>query len=293
MMRRIKSLLILIAFLALMPLAAGAQEQATVEEDLESTYTDIEERMLLFEEELNQLYALSRFQMNIDLEMPLTPSLLDAVSGRLSQLSTSLNSFSVRWNTYSQAQQVYIADNDTLLNKAALIQQMQQAVTDTLAVRQQQYDQLSTFSKAEQFIWGQDKNYRRLYQSATKYSLSSKLAPQLEKVKAEEANIFSQAQTYYTQAKEAAEAFPGLQVRMKGIEKKFIELQSVSTKIQEMAYKPFIQRIKDYLLGLAAVAILMMFINLLSQKLKSLKAARDQAKKMKETMQGQRDYPTI
>ena len=80
---------------------------------------------------------------------------------------------------------------------------------------------------------------------------------------------------------------------MKGIEKKFIEMQSVSAKIQEMAYKPFIQRIKDYLLGLAAVAILLMFVNLLSQKMKSLKAARDQAKKMKETMMGQHDYPTI
>ena len=104
-MRRIKSLLLLIAFFTLMPLVAGAQE-ATTEEDLESTYVDIEERMLLFEEELNQLYALSRFQMNIDLEMPLTSQLLEAVSGRLSSLSKSLNSFTTRWNTYSQAQQV-------------------------------------------------------------------------------------------------------------------------------------------------------------------------------------------
>lgn len=292
-MKRIKSLLILIAFLALMPLVAGAQEQAPAEEDLESTYVDIEERMLLFEEELNQLYALSRFQMNVDLEMPLTPSLLDAVAGRLNSLSNAVNSFSVRWNTYSQAQQVYIADNDSLLNKVAQIQQMQQIVTDTLASRQQQYEQLSTFSKAEHFIWGQDKKYRKFYQDATKYSLSPKLASQLEKVKAEEANIFAEAQTYYNQAKEAAEAFPGLQVRMKGIEKKFVEMQSVSTKIQEMAYKPFIQRVKDYLIGLAAVAILMMFFNLFTQKLKSLKAARDQAKKLKETMMGQRDYPTI
>ena len=292
-MKRIKSLLILMAFLALMPLVAGAQEQAPAEEDLESTYVDIEERMLLFEEELNQLYALSRFQVNIDLEMPLTPSLLDAVSNRLNSLSNAVNSFSVRWNTYSQAQQVYIADNDSLLSKVAQIQQMQQMVTDTLASRQQQYQQLSDFSKAEQFIWGQDKKYRKLYQDASKYSLSPKLASQLEKVKAEEANIFAEAQNCYNKAKEAAEAFPGLQVRMKGIEKKFIEMQSVSAKIQEMAYKPFIQRIKDYLLGLAAVAILLMFVNLLSQKMKSLKAAREQAKKMKETMMGQRDYPTI
>lgn len=291
-MRRINSLLLLIAFFTLMPLVAGAQE-ATTEEDLESTYVDIEERMLLFEEELNQLYALSRFQMNIDLEMPLTSQLLEAVSGRLSSLSQSLNSFTTRWNTYSQAQQVYIADNDSLLNMSAQIQQMQQTVNDTLTSRQQQFDQLSAFSKAEQFIWGLDKKYRTLYKQAQQYSLSPKLASQLEKVKAEESNIFSQAQEYYSQAQQASETFPGLEVRMKGMEKKFVELQSVSAKIQEMEYKPFIQRIKDYLLGLAAVAILMMFVNLLSQKLKQLKAAREQAKKMKESMMGQKEYPTI
>ena len=224
-MRRIKSLLLLIAFFTLMPLVAGAQE-ATTEEDLESTYVDIEERMLLFEEELNQLYALSRFQMNIDLEMPLTSQLLEAVSGRLSSLSKSLNSFTTRWNTYSQAQQVYIADNDSLLNMSAQIQQMQQTVNDTLTFRQQQFDQLSAFSKAEQFIWGQDKKYRTLYKQAQQYSLSPKLASQLEKVKAEESNIFSQAQEYYSQAQQASETFPGLEVRMKGMEKKFVELQS-------------------------------------------------------------------
>ena len=119
------------------------------------------------------------------------------------------------------------------------------------------------------------------------------MASQLEKVKAKEANIFTEAQTLFAQAKEAAETFPGLEVRMKGMEKKFIELQSVSTKIQEMVYKPFIQRIKDYLIGLAAVAILMMFFNLFAQKLKQIKAARDQAKKLKESMMGQHDYPTI
>jgi hypothetical protein len=225
--------------------------------------------------------------------MPLTSQLLEAVSGRLSSLSKSLNSFTTRWNTYSQAQQVYIADNDSLLNMSAQIQQMQQTVNGTLTSRQQKFDQLSAFSKAEQFIWGQDKKYRTLYKQAQQYSLSPKLASQLEKVKAEESNIFSQAQEYYSQAQQASEAFPGLEVRMKGMEKKFVELQSVSAKIQEMEYKPFIQRIKDYLLGLAAVAILMMFVNLLSQKLKQLKAAREQAKKMKESMMGQKEYPTI
>lgn len=292
-MKFIRGLLMLFAFTALLPLPSAAQEQVPVEEDLTSTYIDIGEHMLTFQEELNQLSVLSRFQVNIDLEMPLTDALLDVVAKRIQSLNASLASFKVRWATYSQAQQVYVAENDTLLEKVAQIQQLEQMVADTLTFRQQQYDQLAAFAKAETFIWKQDKAYRRLYRAAAQYSLSPKLAPQLEKVKAEEANIFADAQNYYGQAKAASESFPGLKVRMKGMEQKYNELQSVSAKIQEMAYKPLIQRVKDYLLGLAAVAILMMFFNLLTARLKSLKQARDQAKKLKEQMQGQRNYPTI
>jgi large-conductance mechanosensitive channel len=119
------------------------------------------------------------------------------------------------------------------------------------------------------------------------------LAAKLEKTKAEEQALTADVEKYYSQAKEAAETFPGLELRMKAMDNKVFELQTVSAKIQEMAYKPFIQRVKDYLMGLACVAILLMGLNLLKSKLKMVKQARDQAKKMKEMMNGQHNYPTI
>lgn len=280
-------------FLSMLPSVAWAQEEMSAEEELDSTYTDINEHMELFQEELLQLNALCRFRMDIDMDMPLNEPLLDVVSERLKSLSSALNSFSTRWDTYSAAQQVYIADNDSLLNRVAIIQQMRQAVTDTLAVRQQQRDQLVAFSTAEKFIWGQDKNYRQLYKKAIQYSMSPKLAAQLEKVKATEQALTADVNKYYGQAKDAATAFPGLELRMTAMENKVFELQTVSAKIQEMAYKPFIQRVKDYLMGLACVAILLMGLNLLKSKLAQVKQARDQAKKMKEMMNGQHNYPTI
>ena len=181
-----KNLWLLIIFVCMLPSVAWAQEEMSAEEELDSAYTDINEHMELFQEELIQLNALCRFRMDIDMEMPLNEPLLDVLSERLKSLSMAMNSFSTRWDTYSAAQQVYIADNDSLLNRAALIQQMRQAVTDTLALRQQQRDQLVAFSTAEQFIWGQDKNYRQLYKKAVQYSAKPMLAAQLEKVKAEE-----------------------------------------------------------------------------------------------------------
>lgn len=288
-----RKLILLMIFLTALPMTGWAQDGMTTDEELDSISADITERMLLFQEEVMQLHALSRFRVDIDMDMPLTEPLLDVVGDRIRALNAALNSFTVRWNTYSQAQQVYVADNDDLLNKVAQIQQIRQAVADSMAARQQQYDQLTAFCKAEQMIYGNDKTYRQLYKQAAQLSLSPKLAGRLEKVKAEEQALFADIQTNYAQAKTAAEAFPGLKLRMKGMDNKFFELQSVSTKIQEMAYKPFIQRIKDYLFGLAAVAILLLFFNLLSSKLKVIKQARDKAKSLKDMASGQHNYPTI
>ena len=288
-----RNLWLLIVFVCMLPAGVWAQGEASAEEELDSTYTDINEHMELFQEELLQLNALCKFRMDIDMEMPLSEPLLDVVSDRLNSLTSALNSFTTRWSTYSAAQQVYIADNDSLLNRAALIQQMHQTVSDTLALRQQQRDHLVAFSTAEKFIWGQDKAYRTLYKQALSYSMAPQLAAKLEKTKAQEQALTADVEKYYSQAKEAAESFPGLELRMKAMDNKVFELQTVSAKIQEMAYKPFIQRVKDYLMGLACVAILLMGLNLLKSKLKMVKQARDQAKKMKEMMNGQHNYPTI
>ena len=292
-MNKIGKLLTALILWSVMPLTAWAQNADEYYEEPDSTYADIQARMVVFQEELIQLGALSRFRMDVDMEMPLTAPLLDAVGNRIRQLTIAVNSFTSRWNAYSQAQQVYIAENDSLLNKMAEIQQMQQMVADTLASRKAQFDQLSAFAKAESVIWGQDKIYQRLYKEATQYSMAPQLAAKLEKVKAEEQAKFADISKYYAQAKEAAETFPGLALRMKAIDDKYFQLQTVSAKIQEMAYKPFIQRVKDYLLGLAAVAMLLMFMNLAKSKLKAAKAAREQAKKMKEMMDGEHNYPTI
>jgi hypothetical protein len=292
-MNKIGKLLTALILCTVMPLTAWAQNADEYYEEPDSTDADIQARMVVFQEELIQLGALSRFRMDVDMEMPLTAPLLDAVGNRIRQLSIAVNSFTSRWNAYSQAQQVYIAENDSLLNKMAEIQQMQQMVADTLASRKAQFDQLSAFAKAESVIWGQDKIYQRLYKEATQYSMAPQLAAKLEKVKAEEQAKFADISKYYAQAKEAAETFPGLALRMKAIDDKYFQLQTVSAKIQEMAYKPFIQRVKDYLLGLAAVAMLLMFMNLAKSKLKAAKAAREQAKKMKEMMDGEHNYPTI
>ena len=58
-----RKLWMLIIFLCMLPSVAWAQGDVLTEEELDSTYADINEHMQLFQEELIQLNALSKFRM--------------------------------------------------------------------------------------------------------------------------------------------------------------------------------------------------------------------------------------
>ena len=83
--------------------------------------------------------------------------------------------------------------------------------------------------------------------------------------------------------------------RMETLEDAYAALKNKSDAIQEMTYKPLIQRIKDYLLGLAAVAVLLMFLSMLRARIKAIKDAREAMKKYKDALKlnGSDEYPTI
>ena len=81
---------------------------------------------------------------------------------------------------------------------------------------------------------------------------------------------------------------------MQALTEQYISLKTQSAQIQETVYKPFIERAKDYLLGMAAVAIVLMFVNAVVTKLKMLQQARENAKKYQDMLnQNNQDYPTI
>jgi hypothetical protein len=106
---------------------------------------------------------------------------------------------------------------------------------------------------------------------------------------------FADVSAHYTKAKEAVGLMPVLAPRMAALDEKYISLKAMSEKIQAMAYKPFIQRIKDYLLGFAAVAILLLFFNLLVSRLVAVKKVYKSMKQYKNLLKTneQENYPTI
>ena len=127
------------------------------------------------------------------------------------------------------------------------------------------------------------------------YSLVQKLTPQLEKLKAEEQVHFERIQNSFDKSKAAVELVPQLGKRAETLNEQYFKIKALSEKIQAMEFKPFVQRIKDYLLEIACVTVILMFLSMMVAKLKATKDAREMLKKQKQLLDRTNgsDYPTI
>lgn len=250
------------------------------EQDLfieETQLLEIENRMLYF---YNQLQEITN-------KLPLN------TAENISKTKQQVLAIDNKWEIYCQSRQSEIANDDSLLQIVANYQQTKQDLLDSISYKAHYLDALTNFDQAEQFITSQDSIYQQFYETAVKYSLLKQLAPQLEALKGKEQLLFSDLQAKYETAKGITQEFNELQPRFLEIEENFIMLKNCSDKIQAQAYKPLFQKIKDYLYGLAAVTIILMYINMIQAKIKALKQARENAKKFSQMMKDENDYPTI
>lgn len=239
---------------------------------------EIESRMLSF---YDQMHALST-------------DISHSAPDKLTEANQQVTTIDTKWNAYYQARQSVIADDDSLLQIVANYQLVKQTVLDSIAAKQHYFDAQKSVAEAEAFCLAQDSIYQALNKKAVEYSLVKSAAPQLEQLKGEEQSLFAEVQQQYETAKNLSQEFPVFQPRFQQIEEKYIELKNRSEKIQALEYKPWIERVKDYLYSLAAVAMILMFINMVQAKIKTLKQARENAKKLREALHKEEDdYPTI
>lgn len=213
---------------------------------------------------------------------------IEVVKKKLSQLQT-------RWTTYYQAKQAIIADNDSLLNLVTEYQQKQQGLSDSLNMYKAETEKVVQFNKDVNFIKGKEKEYDIMASTAEKLALVEKSAPLLDKLKNKEQVLMAEIDQRYQAASETAQNNPTLKKSMEELTNVYLEIKSNSEKIQAAEFKPFFERIKDYLLGFAAVAIILMFFNVVQSKIGAVKKLREQQKKMKDLFPQNNDpnTPTI
>lgn len=213
--------------------------------------------------------------------------------GDIKAAEKRVNAIEAKYNVYYQAKQGDIADNDALMELVSEFQQLKQETLDTLQTQRTQLLQLQDFAMAEKYITSQLAVYKDYEKKATQLSLVEATAQQLDELKTKEQVLFADIDAKYQAAKAAAEQNAALAQRMKKISDNYLLLKNYSEKIQGAEYKSPFDRIKDYLYGLAAVAIVLMFFSMVQAKIKTFKQAREAAKKLEQFKQNNDGAPTI
>ena len=270
------------------PAELSAAEQALI--------LEIKSRLSQFSDDFQQLQMVGSMSLDPDAKLGINKNFVSALEGRMNTYNQRYNSLDVMWTTYTQAQQMDIANDEDLMTMVANIEAKKQSVKDTLDAKTEMVKAISDFVEADQFIMSQVNVYKKLYKRAFKLSLLKKLAPQLEKAKAREQLVFEKLQASYNSAKAATELVPSLQPRMNVLDEQFVVMKSVSEKVQALEYKPLFQRVKDYIMGLAAVAIILLFVSMMITKYKAYKDKVANLKKVNEMMNKQgkdTQYPMI
>lgn len=239
----------------------------------------IEQRMTQYAKEMSALMQMTR----------------TASEASLADLERDMNSLDAKWNMYCEAQQVYIAEDERLMDLSTYYQQIKSKTANAIEEKKTEIDAKKKVDHAEELFRDNEELFESLAKEAEGYSMSDKFATQLEKTKNKGELAFSEIEQAYTEAAEAAKGIESLEARAKALEDKYINLKTLSEKIQAAEFKPFIERAKEYLLGIAVVALIIMVISMIQSKMVAVKQMKENMKKIKEQYikEGKDDIPSI
>lgn len=239
---------------------------------------EVRGRMSLFIEEIETLLA----------------NVSSAKQKQLKKAEKSLKGIEYKWNVYATVHSDVIASEESLMEVVVNFEEKRQLLSDSIASQLHKLDSYDKFTQTECFIKDQLTPYNELYNEAVEYSLLKQTASLLEKLKAQEGLTFSDITARYEEAKTITEEYPALKKRMETLENDYIEIKTLSEKIQTAEYKPFLTRIKDYLYSFAAVAMLLMFANMIQAKIQAFKQMRKSAKEYQELLKkNEEEIPSI
>lgn len=209
------------------------------------------------------------------------------------ELQSIVSSIDVQWQAYTQIAQVDITASPTLMELLSQYKVIFTATNDSLTAQQGRLDAEDTYNKSLAYLTGCRKEYANMMEQAQKFSLVPQTQEQLANVKAHEALLFAQITDCYQKALAASQLSDAVSKKMPALEQVYIELSRQSDIIKTAVYKSWIERIKDYVLTFAGVAIILIFFNFVAAKIKAAKQARDMAKKYGNMLNTDNEYPTI
>ena len=281
--------------LSCIALTLQAQVNTDDEQYLRQVQQELHGQLVRFTDDFEQLYEAGNRPIRITDKTLQSGYYIRALNEQVRMMGRNLQSLQVRWDAFTATNMPAMADNDSLMEMVTRAELLKQAITDTIAAQTQRCQAIRDYNEAERFILSQDSIYAKLYKQAQTLAMVQKLTPQLEKVKAQEQVRFEQIQAAYDKLQVAIETVPQLRKRAAIVNEHYYATKALSAKIQALDYKPLIQRIKDYLLGLACVAVIMIFINMVKTKIDAVRKTREAIKQQQEMLKNnsQTNYPTI
>ena len=296
MRRKIVSYILLTAGLLLLPRGLSAQDQPAQPTVLdEETREEVLARLGQLMDGIAPVAYSCKAPLPLAGDIPVTDGYIRMQDYRLRTLERNLKSLDVRWNSYYAVTQWEISQDEGLMGVVDRFLQLKQEASDSLAVRCLMLQSLQDYIDAKAYMAGLDSTYNRMGKKAFELSLTARGAPLLEKSKKKEALLFATVQEKFYKAREAGRYHLLSNAAMEELEDLYVSLKSKSDTIQAMKYQPLISRIKDYLIGGAALAVLLMFLNMVRSKIKTARQLKENMKKYKDTLKrnGQDEYPTI
>lgn len=211
----------------------------------------------------------------------------------MKDLQNRLESIDVQWKAYTQIAQLEITASPILMDMLSNYKVLYTTSTDSLQAQQTRLDAEDTYAQALSFITSLKGEYLKMLSEAERYALLPQTAAQLSEVKAREALVYAQASDHYQKAMSASQLSEAVKEKLPALQQQYIEISKLSDKIKSTVYKSWMQRVKDYVLTFAGVAIILLFFNLIVTKIKVAKQARDAAKKYGKMLNRDEDCPTI
>lgn len=225
-------------------------------------------------------------------------NLLESVDGaqesQLKAIKRYVNAHDLKWTSFSEPVQDLIASDDELLSSVVRYRETRQKTAEAIEAREKTLKQMTEFVVAERTIAKHVKQCEKTYKEAFSYSLLEKMTPDLEKLKAKDLLLMEELTKHYEAARQAANDNKVLTPRWEKLDSEFITIRSYSQQMQQLEYKPLLQRVKDYILSLAAVAIILLFISFIVLRIKTIrdmKKAAEKARKLRELQNP--NIPTI
>lgn len=212
---------------------------------------------------------------------------------QLDALQRELQSIDVRWTAYTQIEQVDIGSSAALMDILSQYKVVYMTANDSITHQKARLDALSSFNTAAAFIAQCKAKYPELSRRALALSLVPQTAKQLEDVKAQETMLFQQVEANYQKAVAAAALSDEAKAKMPAVQQDYISIKASSTEIQAYVYKPWVERIKDYVMTFAGFAVMLVVLNFFITKINAMKQARKMAKKYSSMLNGGDDIPTI